>query len=271
MRWLLRRRPVLVAAIFLIAIQIGWSAHFLSQMYFFGDDFSNMDLAIESSFGWHYLTYIGPGHLMIGDRAVVWLLVRISLYNWALASFISLACVAAGGPAAFRLLRTLFGERPAILIPLAMYLLTPLSLAGLGWWTAALELFPLQLAVLMAANAHVRYIWSGAIRQLVAAVSWVAVTLLASEKGLVVPILLLALTGAFGTSAQSWLSGTIWTIRQHWRIWSLYVALVIGYMAVFESALASSTVKPAMPASLHAVLTFAWGLVRDSLLPGALG
>ena len=74
-RWIQGRRPILVAAIVLIAVQILWRAQFLSRMYFYRDDFFNLDFAIRSPFSWHYLTYVGTGHLEIVQRAIIWLLV----------------------------------------------------------------------------------------------------------------------------------------------------------------------------------------------------
>ena len=142
-------------------------------MYFYRQDFFDLDFAITSPFNWHYLTYVGTGHVMLGERALIWVLARISLYNWTLASAVTLVFLAAAGLAAFRVLRTLFGERPAILVPLAFYLLTPLSVAALGWWTVALESVPLQLAIFMALNSHIHYVRTRRTRHLIAASGWV--------------------------------------------------------------------------------------------------
>src|SRR5262249_3532868 len=157
------------SAILLIAAQVAWRAHFLSHMYFYRQDFFNLDFAISSPFNWHYLTYVGTGHLMIGERAIIWVLARISLYDWTLSSVVSLAFLAAAGVAAFIVLRTLFGERPAILAPLAVYLLVPLGVPALGWWTVALESVPLQLAMFMAVNSHIHYVRTRHWRHLAAA------------------------------------------------------------------------------------------------------
>jgi hypothetical protein len=269
-RWFQRRRPVRLIAIVLIAAQVAWRAQFLAHMFFYRQDFFNLDFAIRSPFSWHYLTYVGTGHLMIGQRAIIWVLVRISLYNWTLASAVSLAIVAAAGLAAFAVLRTLFGERPAILIPLAVYLLTPLGVADVGWWTVALESVPLQLAMFMALNSHIHYVRTARRRHLAAAAGWVVVGLLAFEKGLVVPVLLFAVTSAFLVGAGSWLSGMRQALVRFWRAWLIYAAALIGYAIVLATSLGTSTTQPLVPTAT-AVLTFSWGLLRDSLLPGAIG
>ena len=269
-RWFQHRRPVVLIAVVLVAAEVLWRAQFLARMYFYRQDFFNLDFAIRSPFSWHYLTYIGTGHLMIGQRAIIWVLARISLYNWGLASAGSLAFVAAAGLAAFAVLRTLFGERPAILVPLAVYLLTPLGIADVGWWTVALESVPLQLALFMALNSHVHYVRTGGKRHLTAAVGWVVVGLLAFEKGLVVPVLLFAVTSAFLVGGGSWLSGMRRALTRFWAAWALYAVALIGYALVLAGSLRTSTSRPLVPTA-SAVLTFSWGLLKDALLPGAVG
>ena len=269
-RWFQRRRPVLLAAILLIAADIAWRAEFLGRMYFYRQDFFNLDFAISSPFNWHYLTYVGTGHLMIGQRAIIWVLARISLYSWTLASGVSLAFLAAAGLAAFLLLRTLFGERPAILVPLALYLLAPLGVAGLGWWTVALESVPLQLAMFMSLNSHIHFVRTRRWRHLIAACIWVIFGLLAFEKGLVVPVLTFAITSAYLVGQGSWLSGIMRALVRYWKAWLIYAAALVGYAIVLAASLPTSTSQPHIPTA-SAVTTFSWGLLKGSLLPGAVG
>ncbi len=129
----LRNNRVLLTAVLLIIAELAWKAQFLSHMYFRQDDFHDLDLAIQSPFSWQYVTFIGAGHLIIGLRIVAWFLVTDSrTYNWGLASAITLAFVAAANVAGLRLLRMLFGDRPAILVPLLVYAFCPLTVPDLG-------------------------------------------------------------------------------------------------------------------------------------------
>ena len=162
----LRRNQVVLGGIVLIAAQLAWKAQILSHLYFTQDDFYNLDLASQSPLSWHYLTYVGIGHLMIGPRAIIWAVARISLYDWGLAASVVIVLQACSSLAALRLLRTLFGPRPVILIPLLVYLISPLAVPDLGWWSAALESVTLQLAIFMALNAHVLYLRTGRRRHL---------------------------------------------------------------------------------------------------------
>ena len=78
-----------------------------------------------------------------------------------------------------------------------MFLFSPLQLAGISWWSVVISTLPLELALLMAVDAHVRYVRGGRRRNAVAAVGWLLVALAASDKGVVVPLLLFGLTSAY--------------------------------------------------------------------------
>src|SRR5262249_33073379 len=231
----------------------------------------DLDLAVEHSFNWSYLTYIGSGHLIIGLRAIAWALVRMSTtYNWGLASAVSLTFVFAADLAAFRLLRDLFGERPAILIPLFIYVLPPLTMPDLGIWSSAMESVPLQLATFMALSAHLRYVKSGRARHLMAAGFWLAFGLAFFEKGLALPVLLFAVTAAY-LADRSLIRAVRTTLRRHWRAWVVYAVLTAGYGVVLAMALRTSATKPRVPVSATTALSFSWELIRDTIVPGSVG
>ncbi|HXP21173.1 MAG TPA: hypothetical protein VN840_16135 [Streptosporangiaceae bacterium] len=266
-----QQHSVLLGGILLIVAQLAWKAQFLSHLYFRQDDFHVLDMAAQSSFNWSYLTFVGAGHLIIGARVIAWVISRISLYNWALASGVSLAFVAGASVAALRLMRTLFGERPAILIPLAVYLLSPLTLADLGWWSSAMESAPLQLATFMVVTSHVWYVRTGRTRHLAAAVCWLAFGLLFFEKALVLPLLLFAITAAFLMDRRALLDASFRTLTRFWKAWLAYGLLLVAYVIVLLVALHTSAAQPQTPGSVTSVLTFAFGLVKETFLPGAIG
>ena len=268
-----REHRVLLGAVLLIVAQLAWKAQFLSHLYFRQDDFHDLDLAVDHSFNWGYLTYIGSGHLIIGLRLIAWPLVRISAmpYNWAAASAVSLAFVAAAGLAAYRLLRDLFGDRPAILILLTIYLLTPLTLPDLGIWSSAMESVPLQLAIFMAASAHLRYVRNGGTGHLAAAVFWMVFGLAFFEKGLVLPVLLFLLTACYLTDRRHLAGGIVRALTRYWKAWVAYLLVAVGYLAVLLAALRTSASQPHAPFSGAGVATFASELLRDTFLPGAIG
>jgi hypothetical protein len=94
--------------------------------------------------------------------------------------------------------------------------------------------------------------------------------MLVFEKGLVVPVLLFAVTSAFLTGGGSWLAGMRRALLGCWRAWACYAVVFIGYLVVLIISLRTSATHPQVPSS-SAVLTFGWDLLRNSLVPGATG
>lgn len=266
----IQRHAIVGGGLALIAAQLVWKAVFLSHFFFLQDDFHYLDLSLDNGFTWKYLTHVQAGHLLPGLSAIAWVLARASLYDWALASAVTLAFIAAASLAALRLLRTLFGDRPAVLVLLAVYLLTPLTFPEISWWSVAIETLPLQLAMFMALDAHVRYLRSGRFRHAVWAVGWVVFGLLFFEKSLVLPVLLFAVTAAFFTEGR-WLSGARSCLVRYWKAWLLQAAVLAAYLAVFVTALRTSSTRPGSPGRYQDALSFMADLLKNTFVPGALG
>ena len=270
----LKRHQVLVAGLLLVAASIAWKAQFLHRRYFYQDDFVDLDVARRSPFNWHYLSRLDPSrhdHFFPGFQAVTWVLAKISLYNWGLDSAVLLAFAAAASVAALLALRTLFGERPAILLPLVVYLVIPLTVPDLGWWGTGMESQPFQLAIFMMLGAHVRYVRSGGARHLSAAIGWLIFGMLFFEKSIALPLLLFAITSGYMADRRSWLGGMVHTLRQHWRAWLSYAVLLVAYSVVAIEAFRASASKPHPATSGLAVRTFTSYFVKDNLLPGIFG
>ncbi|HUB38125.1 MAG TPA: hypothetical protein VMA72_04675 [Streptosporangiaceae bacterium] len=266
----LRSNWVPLAAVVMIGAQLYLVATVLSHAYFRQDDFVLFDWALKSRFDWHFLGTNYGGHFMPGSLALAWVLDRVSLYDWTLASIVNLAILAASCLALLRLLRTMFGKRPAILIPLAVYLFSPIMLPGLTFWATTLQWLPAQLAILMALNAHISYVRTGRYWHAVAAAIWIAFGLLFDEVNVLVPVLLLALTSAF-LLPGGWPHTLAESLRRFWRAWLLYLALVAAYALVFVHQLHTSSQQPVKPGQFSNVLAFISELIRVSFVPGALG
>lgn len=157
-----------------MAGQLGWTAALLAHSWFRQGDFLLLDRALSQGFGWDYLMRIDGGHLMPAGLAIIWALARISLYNWLLAGGVIMILVAAASLAMLRMLVTVFtdsGERTrgGILIPFGIYLFAPLAAGAVAWLSVAVRVLPLQLAMFLAVDAHVRYLRRGRLRALIAA------------------------------------------------------------------------------------------------------
>jgi hypothetical protein len=207
---------------------------------------------------------VDSGHLLPLGQTIAWLQARFAMYDWLATVGVIMLLLAAASFAMLRMLLTIFGKRPGILIPLGIFLFSPLSLSGADWWSVAIEILPLETAMFLAVDAHVRYLRTGRLRTAVAAAAWLAVGMAAMEKGAVVPLLLLALTVAYFVSRPL-------DVRRYWRAWAIYGGVLACYAAVFFIQLSTSTVQPGNPGSAGHVLDLAGTMVGSSLLPGALG
>ena len=265
-----RDHGVTLGAVTLIVVQLLWMGTLLARSYFRQDDYFNFDRALASGFSWKYLMLLSAGHMAPLGFAISWLLARVALYSWPLTCIIILALVAAACFALLRVLRTLFGDRPGILIPLAVYLFCPLALAAVDWWSVAVQTLPLELSIFLAVDAHVRYLRSGRMRTALAAAGWLLLGLATVQKGAVTPLLLFALTSGFFVKGR-WITGVAVAARRYWRAWVLYGVLLAGYCALFFSRLGSSTTPPSDPGPAGRVISFLSTLVGTTLVPGALG
>ncbi len=272
-RWL-RANAVMLTGLVLIAAQLWWKAGLLDHSFFRLDDYYFLERAASSGLTWKYLMWMDGGQLTPLGFALSWALVRISPVDWTLTSAVTLILLAATCLALLRMLRTLFGSRPAILIPLLVYLVSPLTFSGVVWWAVTLELLPLQLALFCAVTAHVHYLRTGRLRHAAAAAGWLLAGMASSLRGAAVPLLLFAVTSGFfsaGPAPGTWARAAWTALREHWRVWSAYAALMAGYGAIYLVQLSTSSTQPRQPGSFGGVFTFAATLLRDTFVPGVLG
>jgi hypothetical protein len=264
-----RNRGVVIFGLILIAAQLIWKSIFIGNYFFWQDDFHVFELGLGHSFSWSYLTYVGAGHLFPGVYAIAWVVARIALYNWAFASAITVIMLAAAGLAALRLLRTLFGDRPAILVLLLIYLLCPLTMLDLRWWSSALELLPLQIAIFMALNAQVHYVRTNRFRHAIAAGAWLVFGLIFFEKALILPLVLLGITSGFLMEGP-WPRAIGQCLVKYWKSWVLQAVILAVYVVVLSQSLHTSTAQPTV-SGVGQAFSFTWELLKNTFVPGALG
>jgi hypothetical protein len=265
-----RSNWVTVVAAILILVQLWLKGVVLSRAFFRIDDYVFIDWSLKNHLTWHFLSTTYDGHLMPGSYALVWVLSRLSLYDWILVSIVDLALLAAACVALLRLLRTLFGGRPAILIPLALYLFSPVMAPGLSFWSTALQWLPTQVAVFMALNAHITYVRTGRYRHAAVAVAWVIAGLAFDELNALVPLLLFALTAGFLTEG-GWGRAAIDTLRRFWRAWTAYAVVAIGYGVLYLHQLPTSYQQPGKPGQFSNVLAVLSTMGRVSFIPVSVG
>src|SRR5215469_5879230 len=267
---LVRTNPVILAAVVLIVAQLFWKAYLLSRFYFRQDDFLLLDRALSHGLSLSYLFRFSGGHLRPGGLVVFWLVTRLSPYDWLLASMLTIAALAVAGVLMLRLLLILFGSRPAILLPLIIFLFTPLTLAGLSFWTTATDWLPLQLTMLAATYSHVKYVRFGGVGHLVAAAVWIGAGLLFDVQGALVPLLIFALSSAYLVPGR-WPAAARRTLRSLRRAWTTYGVLTAAYLVLFLIKLQTSSQQPINPRHVSSVLSLAATMLRVGFVPVAVG
>lgn len=265
-----RGRGVVIAGLVLIAAQLVWKAVFLTHYYFWQDDFHFMEVALSHPFNWSYVTFNGAGHLSPGMYTVFWVVARGALYNWTAASAITIVLLALAGLTGLRLLRTLFGDRPAILVPLVIYLMSPLTMPTTRWWSAAVEMVPLQAAIFLALTSQVHYVRTRRVRHAFAATFWVLIALAFFEKALVLPLLLFGVSSGF-LMEGSWPRAMARCLTRYWPAWIMQIVAMGAYALVLKGSLHTSSVQPTVPGTAGGVATFIWTLIKNTFVPGALG
>jgi hypothetical protein len=224
-----RPRLETVVAMALIVGVVLWRAWAGYQWTFQGDD-------------WHYVSFVeripllklmgtpDNGHLMAGQFALVWVVTKIAPLNYAVAVSTLLIATFLAGILMWRFLIALFGHRAANLIPLAIFMLCPLSVPPILWWAAGLNIFPLQLFIVATLFAVLRYVRSPARGRLVAAGLAYAGGLLFWEKGLLILPLAFAFAVLFlgeGTGRARLRD----VLFGRWHLWAVLGGLSAAYAA----------------------------------------
>ncbi|MEV4100751.1 hypothetical protein AB0J42_10840 [Nonomuraea sp. NPDC049649] len=255
---------VLAAGLLMVAAQLVWKYELVRRTFFRQDDFMFMARGLEQQLTWEYLMRVDYGHLAPGPFAVQWSMARLGEYDDALAHLVTMCLLAAAGLALLRLLRVLFGSRPAILVPLGFFLLTPMTIPSLSWWSVVLGAMPFQVALPMALASHVHYTRTRRWRHAMAAVGWTVFAMAFYVKSPFILVLAFVLT--LGWLARDRMA----------RVWLLYGGVLAAYSVVFFHQLFTSvqltndTVRPALPdAGLAAAAT--WRMFSGSLVPTSLG
>jgi hypothetical protein len=262
-----RKGEVVLGATVLVVAQAVVRAVVLAHSSFANDDFMYVSRAAEQGFGWRYLTDLYYGQFMPGVFAVVGVLPP---YDWFLASLTTLVLQVCAAVALFRLLRLMFGTRPAILVPFAVYLFSPLTLPMVAWWAAALQGLPLQIAMIMALTAHLRYLSDRRTRHLVATVGWLVFGLLFFVKAILIPPLLFAVTWLLRSGERPLTAGFAEAGRRYARTWAAQAAVLGGFAVVYLSRVGTSFVRPRTP-TLPEVGRLAAGLLGRTFVTEAAG
>ncbi len=254
------------AALALILLQLVWRAWAAYTDYFAADDFAYLYSAEHHSLDWGYLTQDYNGHLMPGQFVVVWLLQHAAPLSWPAAATVLLALQAAVDVAVWRLLRTAFGTPQFVLLPLVVFLFSPLTMASYLWWAAALQMLPMLLAMAVTVRAHLLYFRSGRRSDGLTALVAYGLGLLFWEKALLILPLVVGLSLLFPVNSPRPLLRSVFWHRR--RLWAGYALVSVAYLWLYFATVG-------WPLAGHAKSGASGSLIREmvvsAFVPGAFG
>lgn len=262
LRWA-RGHSVLLTALALVAGVMAWKAAITQNAYFKEDDYEFVARAMENGLSFDYLTRVHFGQFMPGGFLLAWVSARLEPFGWGYAAGLILVLHALAGLAVLRMLRVVFGDRPAILAPLLIFLLAPITVPVLAWWAAALNTVFLQVALPMAIASHWHYLRTRRLRHAVAAALWVLFGLVGFVKGFAVPLVLFALTAIY-------FGGLRTALRRYRAAWAMYLTVLVAYGALYVQRSLSAPNSGALPIFDQA-LGFLWELLCRTFATSVLG
>ncbi|MDX6229093.1 MAG: hypothetical protein QOI76_2483 [Frankiales bacterium] len=123
----------------------------------FADDLYNAEIAQKSSLSWTFLSRAFYGHFLPAAQVPVWVGARLELHHTSVV-LAELVLILLTTALFVRLLRSLVGDRPLLVFSVStVFALSPIALPGYLWWSAAVELVPSQLCVVLAFLGYVRW------------------------------------------------------------------------------------------------------------------
>jgi hypothetical protein len=230
-------RRVGQAALALIAVQTLFRGWAVFTGFFYEDDFRYVYDASTSALSGTFLLQDYNGHLMPGQFLLVWLLQELAPMSFTAVAVVLLVLQVAAALTVWLLLRELVGPRLGALVPLAVYLFSPLTLGSFLWYAASIQAVPLQLTLAGCLLFHVRFLRRGSRRDAVVALAVFLAGLVFWEKALlVVPVLAAVTVLWFSTGGP--VRRVVDAVTRHWQVWLAYLVLSAGYLAIYVSRVA---------------------------------
>ena len=219
--------PVVWTGLVLVVLQLGFRGWALFGGFFYSDDFEFLDQTTRAALTPSLLMSPHDTHLMPGGIALSWLVAHAGSFNWPVAAALLLLLQAVADLAALVMLRSLFGARPLILVPLAYYLFSTTTLTATMWWAAAVNSLPMQACFFAVVTLHVRHLRTGRTAPGFQAVAALVVGMAFFDKSALVllPVVLLTLL-YFGAPGEGVVARVRGALRRSWPVWTAYAVVV---------------------------------------------
>lgn len=258
---------VVGSGIVMLVLQLLLRAWQLYPSWFYTDDYRLLDDATGTPFSLDYLLAPYDSQFMPLGRALAWVVAQSGHVNWTLTATLTLGLQLLASAACLWMLATLFGARPAILLPLGLYLTSALSVPGTMWWAASLNQLPLQAVLFAATAAWVRYLRSTGL-------GWLGLTLLILGVGmlsyvktlLVVGVLAFIVLAYFSTGGPR--ARVVGAVRRYWPAAVAAGVLSGGFAAYYLLEVPSVFAGPTVQVAIDLANTMIGTAFPSGLLGG---
>lgn len=258
---------VSAVAVALIVVSGAARAAIAWRGYLAVDDFPLISMAEKNGLEPEHLFALFNNHLMPAGQLVTWLTHRLGGFGYGPYLTLLVAAQAAVCVAFYRLLRLMLVPGWGVLVPLTVFAFSPLTLEATSWWAVGVNMLPMQLAMILAAGAQVKYMRTRAPRHLVSLGLAVLLGLVFFEKAILSVALVFLMTLCLYSRGGPFRS--LWsTIRTWWQSWAVLTFISVTFLLFYLSQSTSSLRKPS---SVDEVLTFLTQMFGHTLLPGLVG
>lgn len=235
--------------------------------WLYWDDFILQGQAARLGLSRDLLLNNHDGHVMPAVYAIVWSIQALGGLDYRIVAVSMLLGQIILVIAAVLAFRTMLGDGLGYLVALTLFLLSPIMLPGFTWWSAALTLTPMLSCMLFATVAQIRFLRNGSRGAALTAYALGATSLLFFEKSLLIPVWLFLVT-VLVTPDPGFVRSVRTASVRHWRLWTGWALIVIGYLVAFGQVAEGRTRMPTGPGQ---VLELAWRAVTATIAPGLIG
>jgi hypothetical protein len=264
---LVLRVRVLPTALLLVAIHLAITAARLLRSWWWQDDLNLLANAAHRPLTTGLVFSDYNGHLVPGSYVLAWVFDRIAPLDYWPAALVTFGMVAALDVTLLALLRRMFGTRPGILVPFAMYAGTTLMLTSTLWWAAAMQWLPAGLSLAVGLYFHVGYLRSRNRWEAAGAVASVLIGVLFFEKALTTPLVLALYTVLYAVPGPLW-KRPFTALRRYWGYWLAHAAVVGGFLWLY---LTRVTIDTGPSYSFGDVVETVRVFVLETFLPSLIG
>ncbi|WP_446217425.1 hypothetical protein [Micromonospora sp. IBHARD004] len=262
-----RADPVRAVGVAMILVSLAWRAQLASRGFLAADDWVLVAQSAGSDLTPGFLFTLYNNHFMPAARLLTWLVTHAlgyAYWPYLLLMIVGQALIAV---TFHRLLRALLRPGWLLLVPLGMFLFSPLTLEATSWWAVGANMLAMQLAMVLALGAQLKYVRTRRLRHLVSLALSVLLGLLFFEKTLlVVPLVFLFTACLFADGGP--VRAVVTTLRRWWASWAVLAAISLGFLAAYLSRSVSSLRQPN---SIFEVFSFLEQLLGSTLVPGLFG